>query len=213
MGGFEVTGSKAGRLMVAKFIDFAIKEQYMHDFFAVEVPFALQKRRADLISVGKNIIAYEFKSDRDKLDNLVEQLADYNKCFHQIYIVIAPKHLSMARDIIGRRVGIIVHKDNDFIIIRKAISRDKLDKISILNSMPVHYLRKIVPSSKSLAGDELRNIIFSKISLDKVTIYWKKFLAISYQNNYTAFISERGERTHTEDLRRISTTNKLFISG
>jgi len=65
--------------------------------------------RADLVSITKDEMhCYEIKSEADNLNRLIKQACSYVKVFDRITIVLAQKHLDIARKVLPHWWGFLV---------------------------------------------------------------------------------------------------------
>lgn len=64
--------------------------------------------RADLVTVGSELHAYEIKSHADTLKRLPTQVVGFSALFDRCSVVVAPRHLEKAREIVPAWWGIIV---------------------------------------------------------------------------------------------------------
>jgi hypothetical protein len=104
-------------------------------------------RRADLVVAGDKLIAFEIKSERDKLDRLDGQLKSYTRFFEQVTVVCAERHLEGIEANSLSEVGIwTVRKDGSIRKVRKAKNLDQRSLDSWLSFLPVDELRKLLRS-------------------------------------------------------------------
>lgn len=101
-------------------------------------------RRADLVVAGTKLVAFEIKSDRDKLDRLEGQLKSYIQFFEQVIVVCAERHLVGIEAQAFDEVGIwTVKEDGSIRKVRKAknLRQDSISRW--LSFLPVDELRKL----------------------------------------------------------------------
>lgn len=102
-------------------------------------------RRADLVVAGNKLIAFEIKSERDKLDRLDGQLKSYTRFFEQVTVVCAERHLEGIEANSLNEVGIwTIRKDGSIRKVRKAKNLDQRSMGSWLSFLPVDELRKLL---------------------------------------------------------------------
>lgn len=102
-------------------------------------------RRADLVVAGTKLVAFEIKSDRDKLDRLDGQLKSYIQFFEQVTVVCAERHLVGIEAQSFDEVGIwAVKEDGSIRKVRKAknLRQDSISRW--LSFLPVDELRKLL---------------------------------------------------------------------
>ena len=102
-------------------------------------------RRADLVVAGTKLVAFEIKSDRDKLDRLHGQLESYIQFFEQVIVVCAERHLVGIEAKSFNEVGIwTVKEDGSIRKVRKAknLRQDSISRW--LSFLPVDELRKLL---------------------------------------------------------------------
>ncbi len=119
----------------------------------LEVNFANNKRRADIVAISKenHLIAFEIKSDYDNLLRLNSQLDDYEKSFDYTYIIITPKYLDEVTEIIGNRsnIGVLLYENNKMKNLNKAKKSQRLNK---------KYIASLVDKDIILDNLEIREI-------------------------------------------------------
>lgn len=103
-------------------------------------------RRADLVVASNNkLIAFEIKSERDKLDRLDGQLKSYTRFFEQVTVVCAERHLEGIEANSISDVGIwTIGKDGSIRKVRKAKNLEQHSMHSWLSFLPVDELRKLL---------------------------------------------------------------------
>lgn len=99
--------------------------------------FRVGNNKADLVMLNGTSIAYEIKSERDRLDRLPLQVTSYGEVFAEVTVLCAEKHLETVKSCIPDFVGISVLTERYQISkIRKGINDPGRTKsISILNSI------------------------------------------------------------------------------
>lgn len=99
--------------------------------------FRIGNNKADLVMLNGTSIAYEIKSERDRLDRLPIQVASYGEVFAEVTVLCAEKHLKTVKSCIPDFVGISVLTERYQISkIRKGINDPERTKsVSILNSI------------------------------------------------------------------------------
>jgi len=102
------------------------------DAVGAEVLFSQNKRKADLLIMGKFFHALEIKGDADNLSKLVWQIPDYQKAFDFVSVVVTGKHLKRVYDRLPKSVGVILFDDDQLILKRPPVFRKRLDKRALL---------------------------------------------------------------------------------
>lgn len=99
--------------------------------------FRVGNNKADLVMLNGTSIAYEIKSERDRLDRLPLQVSSYGEVFAEVTVLCAERHLETVKSCIPEFVGISVLTERYQISkIRKGINDPERTKsISILNSI------------------------------------------------------------------------------
>ena len=92
--------------------------------------------RIDIAVVNGIMHGYEIKSDRDTLERLPEQMAEFNAVFDKLTLVVGKQHLYQAIHIIPDWWGITIAKFNSrgqivFQTIREPENNKEQDKVSI----------------------------------------------------------------------------------
>lgn len=136
-----------------------LKEQHKDDLdtaYIHELKMPRPAARVDLAVVNGELVGYEIKSDRDRLDRLDSQIPAYNNVFEKMNLVTTKKHLTNARSKIPNSWGIIIFQNNAFRIQRKAKKNKKLVFSSLLFSLTVPELHLVcknaaLPFNKSLS--------------------------------------------------------------
>lgn len=189
----------------AAFLDYILGQQAAPDVIACEVPFAGARRRADFVVVsGANFHAYELKTARDNVHGIAGQVGDYQLCFPYVTAVVDAAHTASVRALLPTGVGLIVF-NGQFTSMRKAAERVRLSK---------DYLADFLGRRAAIAMLKERGV---KLAQDAdVTTIRQKLAAIAtladlktevlsalrqrYEAAFRVFMSERGERTHPEDI-------------
>ncbi len=118
-----------------------LKAQYKRDRhpFSIIPEFTICSgdARADIATVNGELCGYEIKSDADSLDRLPRQIAEYNKVFDRVTIVVGEKLLYGALDLIPDWWGIILfratYNDVQLFELRSSLKNPSQDYISVVN--------------------------------------------------------------------------------
>ena len=188
-------------------IDYLVSKISADSFITKELPYSFNRRRADLVVVGEQLVAFEIKSDIDNLDKLCEQIDSYNKSFHSTYIVTTEKHLNSVRKKSPSNVGIYIFKSGSINKIRKPSKRKRLDKRNLMSMIDRNVIEKNIVSRhikhsnlKAMYMEELYELATSILNQREIEIIVRNTLSQKYLEGYSLFISERGEKTLEDDL-------------
>ncbi|MBO4643109.1 MAG: sce7726 family protein [Alphaproteobacteria bacterium] len=194
----------------ANLIDFLLEH---NDFKLIinEVPFLSANRWADIVAIHDNtIVGFEIKSDQDNLKTLSSQLSDYIKVFNEVYLVLAEKFINnFELNNISKSIGLIIIKgDFSIEIKRKAKSKNRLDKKSLMTLLWRKDLEQLCPLKKNAELSDLRDFVLKTVSLKKIQEKVISALDNRYGNAYRLFLKDRGNYTTIEDLRTITKIKK-----
>jgi hypothetical protein len=202
-----------------KFIDFLLDGLTNFDaLIANEMSFADSSRRADLVTIGDHLEVYEIKSEKDSLDKLPEQLKDYDKYFHSVYVICHKIHLKNVQNI-NRKFGIYVITERGVTKIRKARRREKI-KVKFLldyldrNSL-VSLIKENMHSDRSILNlpiNDIRANLEGRIKYDYLYSVVRKHLTNKYRPSNNQFLSERGKITIEEDLLLLKKASQTISS-
>lgn len=194
----------------AALLDFLLKK-YKSSLYGNEVFFGSKMRAADIISVGKNITAFEVKSSTDDFRKLNNQLVDYVKVFDFVYVVLAENKLNEEILLtIPTNVGILGVKKNHLVKIRNAEKNSLLEKKEILSTVPSFFLKQFTNEQSNMAADEVRNEL-EKYSLEKIKTILKKYLIQKLTCANKVFREERGRYTHVDDIQLLNIRVKISL--
>jgi hypothetical protein len=92
--------------------------------------------RVDLAVVNARLHGFELKSDRDRLDRLPRQCAAYNAVFDRVTLVVGPRHVDRAVQMIPEWWGVELAQLNatsaiEFTTAREPLENPALDPLSI----------------------------------------------------------------------------------
>jgi hypothetical protein len=182
---------------------------------ALELPFLAGQRRADAVLVMDNKVhAIEIKSDRDNLDNLLQQISDYTRVFDFVSIFLSKSHLENARKSLPLNVGLITLEDGEVTIKRKARQIKRLDKkalslsldrfslLDLLNTYGVQYPNYI-------GIDELARRLQKLGTIQSLRGQFRKQIFRKYQDSFQTFQREVGLSIHLEDLLNLGIQREL----
>ncbi|MBW3225445.1 sce7726 family protein [Marinobacter adhaerens] len=182
---------------------------------ALELPFLAGQRRADAVLVmDDKVHAIEIKSDRDNLDNLLQQISDYTRVFDFVSIFLSKSHLENARKSLPLNVGLITLEDGEVAIKRKARQIKRLDKkalslsldrfslLDLLNTYGVQYPNYI-------GIDELARRLRKLGTIQSLRGQFRKQIFRKYQDSFQTFQREVGLSIHLEDLLNLGIQREL----
>ena len=161
--------------------------------------FSINKRKADLLVLSKELHALEIKGDYDNLKKLKNQLNDYHKTFDKVSVVVAPKHLPRIYKIIKPHTGLIVFDKESLNIARPAKLQKRLNKRSLLMFLNKPELSRLfkIDNNKQLSTDELRHIIATKLTLREIKNTAYHILKKRYGELFRLFLKDTcGDITH-----------------
>ncbi|MEX0732378.1 MAG: sce7726 family protein [Aquisalimonadaceae bacterium] len=190
----------------AKLIDYLLLQRRDEAIISCEVPFADGRRRADLISIGEACTAYEIKGDLDNLDKLSGQIKDYQDCFEKLVVVTTPKHIKSVKAEVPRSVGIIAFEGGAFGVVRNPIRRRMLRKYPLVSLVTrdelVEVVRNYGTQRTRLGRDvaSLRRHLADKATVDELRQMAYRSLFKRSLPKYEAFMKNRGQVTHPDDL-------------
>lgn len=111
--------------------------------------FHIGNSRLDFGRINGKSYAYEIKTELDSLSRLKDQIADYERVFEYINVVVHEKHLKKIKSMLPRKVGIIEYyfynEKVQFNCIREAAenaSYKKKVQLEALNSEDLKYIIK-----------------------------------------------------------------------
>lgn len=188
-------------------IDFLITENIGKDYLiGSEIYFGSKKRQADILFVDDFVTAFEIKSQNDDFRRTREQLNDYRRVFDYQILVTTYNHLANARKAISPNVGLImIRADGVFNTIRKPQLIKNQEKIEILESVPIWFLKSYfqLSSNYRFAKDVREHLL--KHSRGELKNAFRVFLQKRLVKRNNAFFDEKGEITHYEDLWLLTT--------
>lgn len=140
--------------------------------------FRVSRSIADLVILNGTSTAYEIKSDRDKLDRLPSQLADFRKHFSRVVVVVSEKHLKEVEKLATPDVGILTLTRNfNLRTIKEPMDRpDLIDPASLIDAVRVSeaklVLRRLGEEVPEVPNTLLRTVLREKVEpLDPVVVH------------------------------------------
>lgn len=136
----------------------------------------VNKSRADFLTVNGVSKSFEIKSELDNLDKLQKQSSDYGMVFDYNYLVVDPKHINKALDIIPESFGVWSFSNG-----KKQIRRNATLNASIDPEMQLKLLtKKELSTWFSEERGEIKQILKSKSPLE-INYLFKKTLKERYR--------------------------------
>lgn len=135
--------------------------------------FRIGSCKADVVILNGTSTVYEIKSERDKLDRLENQIAEYRKVFAKVNIITGENHLQSIIDCTPAEVGVLLLNDQFRIsTIRDAIDcTDRIEPDAVFNSMSqseaikiLEHLDILIPKLPNTQLSQALRNLFSKIS-------------------------------------------------
>lgn len=197
----------------SKLIDFLIS-LYKEDNIVIgsEIMYGSRKGLVDIIQLyDKKLFAFEIKADNDDFRKLQTQINEYKYIFDYIYIVVSNKYLSKAKSLSYKGLGIIIiNEDGSCKIVKKAAQQHNNDKIEILSTINVQFLKSYFKLNSKLKSSETRTLLCNRsIKTIKETLY-----SYFFQNilpRYNLFLSEKEKPTHIDDVAILSLYGRKII--
>lgn len=193
-------------------VDYYIN-RYENIVIGSEVMYGTEKRIVDmLILKSGRTIAIEIKSKYDSFSRLEDQIIEYRKIFHYVYVAIDESFVKkLDRFYLPEDVGIIIISNNEQIkVYRKAKIQGGLEKKEILHTVNVDYIKNYYSKAPNGNSDEIR-LLLEKKSLKSIEILFYEFLTFKIKPRYELFLSQRGNHTHTDDVFLLSFPSKMIL--
>lgn len=199
-------------IIKALLVDFLIEENIIEDcLFGNEVFYGFKKRQTDFLAVNGSTTAFEIKSESDDFRKLRSQLNDYKKVFDYQYLVTTRQKEKKAKSHLAYNEGLIIINDDLTISIKRKPKKIlRQDKAEILETMPLSFLKRYFNLSSSKTSAATRSHLKS-LPLSELREALKHFLKERLSNRNDLFFSERGQFTHIEDLKLLSTDINLAL--
>lgn len=139
--------------------------------------FRIGSCKADVVILNGTSTVYEIKSERDKLDRLETQIAEYRKVFAKVNIITGENHLQSVIHSTPNEVGVLLLNDKFQIsTIREAIDCiDKIESEAVFNSMSqseairiLKHLDILIPKLPNTQLHQAIRVLFKKIPSEKL---------------------------------------------
>jgi hypothetical protein len=172
-----------------------------------EIPFDDGRRKADLVAIDDLLFAFEIKSDRDRIDTVLDQLSDYRACFPVVYVASGPEHVAQMRAKLPRRIGLLTVSPAGVKRVRKADASRRMPRLKAVGLLTrrelesVLFERGLLPNNpKRITTEVLRRAAASNIPADELVCCVRREIRKRLEPRFREFLQHRGEVTHTEDL-------------
>lgn len=141
--------------------------------------FRIGNCKADVVILNGTSTVYEIKSERDKLDRLETQIAEYRKVFAKVNIITGENHLKSVISSTPTEVGVLLLNDKFQIsTIREAVDCiDKIESEAVFNSMSqyeaikiLEHLDILIPKLPNTQLHQAIGVLFKKIPSEKLHI-------------------------------------------
>jgi hypothetical protein len=106
--------------------------------------FRVGTAKADLAMFNGLAKAFEIKSEYDSPSRLNNQLQNYAKAFHEIYVIVPEKQVSKYDDIIEEAVGLISYGGKEFNQVRKSAVREILCRKTVTSLLHSKEYKQMV---------------------------------------------------------------------
>lgn len=200
-------------VLKAMLVDFLIKEKLILDcLYGSELFYGSKKRQADFIAVNGSTTAFEIKSLSDNFRKLREQLDDYKLVFDYQYVVTTKAQEINAKLLLKPNEGLIIIDNNlEFKIKRKPKKVLSQNKIEILETIPLSFLKKYFKLNSSYSSSsKIRGELCNR-NLTELKEALKCFLKDRLAERNELFLAEKGMETHFEDIRLLTSKIELFL--
>ncbi len=168
---------------------------------ASEAVYGFENRRADFIYADDYSHAYEIKSDFDTTFRLQAQISEYTKTFDYVSVLTTPRLIADVRKEIPRRVGLLMFRNGQISLVRKAAQIRSLSKIHLAASISKTGLSQALPAaSKSYSVDEIRRRAASELTLQQLRVAFLEELKYRFSDTTRIFLNEIDQSVEGEDL-------------
>jgi hypothetical protein len=168
-----------------------------------EFSFQFGSKRADIVLIsGDEATVFEIKSERDNTERLANQIENYKKYFDYCYVVCEKSNLKNIREKTPKNIGIIMISD-DVQYVRYATKIKRLDKLSLVSTLPTRVLNKI--SSKPYRDKfSLCEQITKENTCEVLKLASRKAMRDSISSIYVQFLEEIGSIITADDIYQLS---------
>lgn len=185
-------------------------QKYKCQIITTEFRYGTSQQITDLIVVTKrNTISIEIKTEQDDLRRLKSQVCEARKNFNLTIVFAAALYKDEILSILPPDVGIIIFDKGHCEIIRTPERKVPLD-LELVASIPVVFLRSFFKTPNNLNSDKTRLYVIEKHA-NRIQRCFRAFLKHKFVNNYNQFLSDRGEKTHIDDIPTLTMKSTIEI--
>lgn len=190
-------------------IDFYIKK-YKCQLITSEFRYGISQMITDLaIVTPRNTVSIEIKTGQDDLRRLHSQIVESRKNFNLTIVFAAAQYMDELLSILPQDVGItILEKENCKIV--RAPRRNEPLASELVASIPVVFLRSYFKIPNNLDSDKSRVYVLKRYA-NHIHECFRTFMKQRFVKNYNQFLSDRGKKTHIDDLPTLTMKNVIEI--
>ena len=175
-----------------------------------EFRYGISQMITDLaIVTPRNTISIEIKTEHDDLRRLNAQIIESRKNFNLTIVFAAAQYRDDLLSILPPDVGITILEKGHCKIIRLPQRKKPLD-LELVASIPAVYLRSYFKIPGNLDSDKTRIYVLKKHA-DHIHECFRNFMKHKFVKNYNQFLSDRGKKTHIDDLPTPTMKNVIEI--
>lgn len=190
-------------------IDFYIKK-YKCQLITSEFRYGISQMITDLVIITpRNTVSIEIKTEQDDLRRLHSQIIESRKNFNLTIVFAASQYKEELLSILPQDVGITVLEKEKCKIIR-APQRNEPSYLELVASIPAFFLRSYFKIPNHLDSDKTRVYVIKKY-INHIQECFRAFLKHKFIKNYNQFLSDRGEKTHIDDIPTLTMKNIIEI--
>ena len=200
------------KLLLLEFLTSRLKS--FEHCLAVEAKYAENLRRADVLAITNETIAFEIKSDFDRLDKLPDQLKDYRRTFDKLFVVTTPKHQRKIRPFLGENDGLIVVENRELRVLKEARKNKSILKKNLAAICSRQALSNALGAQnrKSTVG-KLRESAQKKLDVPNLHLLALAELKQRFMRRYNTFIEESAIPLRETDLKALNHSSKFEINS
>ena len=171
--------------------------------------------RADLVTVGDELVGYEIKTRTDKLVRLLGQLESYSQTFERVYVVAATRHMNAILSTIPAHVGIKEIVDFgagcEVRDVKPAGLSPALSAFNSLQLLPAIEIKRLLTLAGKRPSNRTRcNLVdqAEKLPLMVIRKFLASYLKTRYGRTSQSFMTDvRGRRICANDLQTLRLWN------
>lgn len=163
--------------------------------------FRVGECKADLVLLNGSSVAYEIKSERDRLDRLPLQVETYRKVFEYVYVVAGANHIQKVLESVPKDVGVL-ELSNRFQLSTKREASGGLTNLDLgvmFTSLRLSESKNIIKSLGGELPDVPNTRLFEELR--------KHFLELKPQEAHRAMVKELKRSRSLESL--VTLTKRL----